>query len=168
MKKTHFYLLGFLFLFACSTSKKTVTTDIKIEPPYTVVGDFDYPHFSDTTHWATNINEQYQTMSNNIEILKIKLEDVSFKVYAGTWCGDSKRHVPIFLKVLKEADFPFDHIEFHLLDQHKKDKTGLAVKDNILLVPTFIAYRNNKEIGRIVETPNTTIEQDLVEMVMNE
>ena len=36
---------------------------------------------------------------------------------------------------------------------------------DIELVPTFIFYRNGEELGRIVETPEDTLEKDLAEIV---
>ena len=32
-------------------------------------------------------------------------------------------------------------------------------------VPTFIIYKNNIESGRIIETPKTSLEQDLVNIL---
>jgi hypothetical protein len=35
----------------------------------------------------------------------------------------------------------------------------------IKLIPTFIFYRNDKEIGRIVETPKKTLEKDILKKI---
>ena len=42
----------------------------------------------------------------------------------------------------------------------KAEGTEVDLLD-IKYVPTFIVYRNGKEIGRIVESPQTTLEGDL-------
>lgn len=161
-----FFLTALSFaVISCQTLK---SGDHQSPPLYIVEGDFDYKGYSDTTHWSTNLNESYHPMSNNIEILKMKIAEVNFLVYLGTWCGDSKRQVPNFIKILKDSDYPLNTLQFRMVDKSKKDKAGLAVTDSIRLVPTFIVYREGKEIGRIVETPKTTIEQDLVEIIMGE
>ncbi len=87
-------------------------------------------------------------------------------VFLGTWCSDSRREVPRFLKILELAHN--DHIKFQLmgLDRSKRDSLGLAEKSQIEFVPTFVVFKNDQEIDRIVETPSLSIEQDLVKIFM--
>ena len=48
-----------------------------------------------------------------------------------------------------------------VVDKQKKDAGGLADKHKITNIPTLIALRDGVELGRIVEFPKETIEQDL-------
>jgi len=59
------------------------------------------------------------------------------------------------------------HLTFKLfgLDRSKRDADGLAEKYQIEFVPTFVVLQDDEEIGRIVETPIVSIEQDLVEIL---
>ena len=48
------------------------------------------------------------------------------------------------------------------------DKNALSVNVenfNIKLVPTFIIYQKDNELGRIVESPNKSLEEDLWKIV---
>ncbi len=47
----------------------------------------------------------------------------------------------------------------------KKAAPGLIDELEIEMVPTFIIMNGNKEIGRIVESPVNTLEEDLVEIL---
>ena len=47
------------------------------------------------------------------------------------------------------------------VDRTKKDAEGLTVKHDILRVPTFVFFRGEKEIGRVVERATTTLEADI-------
>ncbi len=50
-----------------------------------------------------------------------------------------------------------------------REKVGLADEVDgmeIHFVPTFIFYRNDEEIGRIVEMPYESLEKDMLEIVL--
>jgi len=93
------------------------------------------------------------------------LRDVEVLAFVATWCPDSRREVPRFLKILDQAGFGGTHLTLYGLDRTKKDAEGLTVKWQIERVPTFILIRGGHEIGRIVERPSTTLETAMVEML---
>lgn len=109
--------------------------------------------------------DQYQPQRESLEKLKSSTTDVQIIVFLGTWCSDSQREVPRFLKIMELVQNP--HISYRLfgLDRSKRDSAGLAEKHQIEFVPTFVVIHNDEEAGRIVETPIASIEQDLAEIV---
>jgi uncharacterized protein (DUF1015 family) len=48
-----------------------------------------------------------------------------------------------------------------------RTKTVEKMELEIEKVPTFIVYRNGEEIGRIIETPIKSMEEDLYEILKN-
>ena len=76
---------------------------------------------------------------------------VDWLVFLGSWCGDSKLHVPRFLKVADAAGIPKERIRLYSLDRSKKSSDGLTEQYRIRLVPTFICLKDGNEIGRITE-----------------
>ncbi|HNC49138.1 MAG TPA: thioredoxin, partial [bacterium] len=74
-------------------------------------------------------------------------------------------HVPSFLKTLDAAKNP--NLTYRLLavDRTKKDSLGVTTQYNIKRVPTMIVLRNGAEIGRMVEFPQKTVEEDLLDIV---
>jgi len=88
-------------------------------------------------------------------------------VFLGTWCPDSRRNVPHFLKVADEAGIPADSISLYCVDRTKKSDDGLTSTYQIERVPTFIFLKGGKEIGRIVESPELSIEQDMVRIFVS-
>ena len=47
-----------------------------------------------------------------------------------------------------------------------KSSSGTEIQSlNIELVPTFIFYKNENEIGRIIETPEISIESDMLKIL---
>jgi hypothetical protein len=94
-----------------------------------------------------------------------KLKGVNVTVVMATWCGDSKEWVPRFYKIMDELDFAYKDLTLICVDRSKK-APGTNVDDlKIELVPTFIFYRNNYELGRIVETPADLMEKEILKIL---
>ena len=83
-------------------------------------------------------------------------------VLLGTWCGDSRREVPRFLRIADMAGIPADRITLVGVDRAKKSGDGMSDRYPVEKVPTFIFLKGGVEIGRIVETPAGTLEGDML------
>jgi hypothetical protein len=91
--------------------------------------------------------------------------EITITLVMATWCGDSKEHVPHFYKVLDLLKFNQDKLMLICVDRAKTAPGIDLSKLNIQRVPTFIFYRKDKEIGRIVETPEATLEKDILRII---
>jgi len=95
----------------------------------------------------------------------------------GTWCGDSRREVPRFWKVLEGAANP--NLRLRMFAVGRKDDAAALAKSaavgaprdiraawGVTLVPTFIFRAGDgAELGRIIETPTGTLEGDAAGIV---
>ncbi|HDL18024.1 MAG TPA: thioredoxin [Bacteroidetes bacterium] len=99
----------------------------------------------------TTLFAQLKQMSSPVEIVTI----------LGTWCSDSRREVPKFMKLMDALQNKKITLSYICVDRTKRDEKGMAEKFNIEYVPTFIVLSDGKEIGRIIETPEITFEEDL-------
>lgn len=119
--------------------------------------------------WFSENYNAYLTNKSIIKQLKDSLNQYNIKVFLGTWCGDSKREVPRFYKVLKAAKFPEKQLQVIAVNRtpkaYKQSPTGEEKGLNIHRVPTFIFYKNEKEMNRIVEFPKETLERDIQKIV---
>jgi len=87
------------------------------------------------------------------------------EVYLGTWCSDSQREVPKFLKIVDELKAKYGKelpVSFVAVDRTKHMPVDLVNGKSIDKVATFIVYRGDNELGRIVEKPNGLLEDDLL------
>jgi hypothetical protein len=101
-----------------------------------------------------------------IENLKAKAPELKIDVYLGTWCSDSKNHVPVFLKILDAIDVPELKVNFYAVEKKATADQQYYVADMMVeKVPTFIFYVNDFEMGRIVENPKNSILQDIMIIV---
>ncbi|MDY0780913.1 thioredoxin family protein [Tenacibaculum sp. IB213877] len=118
------------------------------------------------SEWFNDYYEYYETDKKIIAQIKPLLEGVTIKVFMGTWCGDSQREIPNFYKLMDEAGFDYKNLELITVNRKKKAK-GLEKGYNINFVPTFIFYKDGKELGRFVEhaVGNSTIENDFLKIL---
>ena len=107
----------------------------------------------------------YSPKDSIIQLLKNYSQPVAIDVFLGTWCGDSKKNLPRFLKTLDEAHLRPVRLALCGVDRTKTDKDKLTVKNNVTRVPTMIFYRNGQEIGRITEHPKGSIEDDVLSIL---
>ena len=121
--------------------------------------------------WFQSGFESYAVDKGMVALFKESLNGHYIKLFLGTWCGDSKREVPRFLKILEAAGFPSENIEIVALDRRKgKVKTSPTFEEkglNIIRVPTMLFYKNGKEVNRIVESPIESLEEDILQIVLN-
>ena len=86
-----------------------------------------------------------------VKKLRKKRKGVEVVVVLATWCGDSKEQVPGFFKIVDQMKFDPAKVNIIAVDREKSggdvDVSGL----NIELVPTFIFYKEGRELGRIIE-----------------
>jgi hypothetical protein len=97
--------------------------------------------------------------------LKDKVDNIKITIIMGTWCSDSRRVVPKFLKVTDYLKIPDNDVSILTIGRDKKGRANETDSLKIELVPTIIFYRNGKEIGRIVESPKETIEKDVLKIL---
>ncbi len=117
--------------------------------------------------WFTAGYDSYVANADLISDLKKQsFDNISIKIFFGTWCGDSKREVPRFLKLLSAVSFPDKKLQLIAVgsgDSLVKQSPGHEEAGlGIFRVPTFIIYKNGKEINRINEFPVFSLEKDLL------
>jgi hypothetical protein len=100
---------------------------------------------------------------------KLKALDftVKIEIILGTWCADSKDHVGAYFKIMELVDNPLILSSYIGIPKEKEDREPYIKGKNIQRVPTFIISLNDEEIGRIIEHPEKSVEEDLVAIVEN-
>lgn len=112
--------------------------------------------------WFNPGYNDYNADTATLEKLKPLLKDVSILVFMGTWCSDSQRDVPHLYKILDDVNFDESKLTVINTDDEKNTPQGYEDGKDIINVPTFIFYKNKKELGRIVEYPIETLEKDML------
>jgi thiol-disulfide isomerase/thioredoxin len=182
MKRLLFFIaLIILVLVACKTKKPAVEVlradaQQKNENPAAkfseqstwLLGYFNPAQLSTPPHseWFTKGFEEYQPDQNFIKkLLEINKDDLTIQIVMGTWCPDSRREVPRFMRILDQWKFPPENVTFIGVDNAKLSPVADFDKLDIQRVPTFIILKNKIEVGRIIENPVTSLEQDMLNIL---
>jgi len=133
-----------------------------------VLGYFTADRLTSTPHsaWFINGKDEYVPNSESLnKLLDIYKDALTIKIVLGTWCPDSRKQVPRFMRIMDIWQFPYQKITFIGVDDAKLSPVGEYASLDIQRVPTFIIYKNNIEAGRIIENPKTSLEQDIVDIL---
>lgn len=123
-----------------------------LRPPYSEWYDSEYEGYQP----RHDVVEKLASMENN---------DLTIVIVLGIWCPDSRREVPRFMKIIDSIGFPVRQLTFIGVDNEKLSPLGDYGKLGIERVPTFIVYEKKVELGRIIENPVTSLEQDLLNIL---
>lgn len=169
----------------CGTSRRASTARSATEQPATpaeqapaatdyhnpstwLLGYFDPARLRQAPYseWYLKGMDEYMPKTDALNRLyDMSKDNLSIKIVMGSWCPDSRREVPRFMKILELWQFPEDKVTFVGVDEEKNSPVGDFASLNIVRVPTFIFYKNNSEAGRIIEVPKASLEQDMVNIL---
>lgn len=119
--------------------------------------------------WFTPGYHNYQVNDSILSLMDKNdfRKNIKITIVLGTWCSDSRREVPHFYKILDHLEYDTKDMTVICVDTDKQAPKTNANELNITRVPLFIFYRNNKEIGRIVERPEVSLEADMLKIIQN-
>jgi thiol-disulfide isomerase/thioredoxin len=102
-----------------------------------------------------------------VTAIKAGADRVTVLVIMATWCPDTKRELPRYFATMDAAAISDAVLTMVGVDRTKKDTEGLTNQYGITLVPTFVFFRDGKEIGRLVErTPaGSTFEAEVARIL---
>ena len=170
MKSTTHIIVVFMMCINVYAQKLNVEITENTKSPY-LVGKINKTGLEGDNYkaWFTKNYTDYQPNLNITKNIASALKDYNIQVFMGTWCGDSKREVPKFYKILEACNFPMTQLEVVALsretDSYKQSPQHEEAGLNIHRVPTFIFYKNGVEINRIVESPIGTLEEDIENII---
>ncbi len=164
------FALAFISLQSCDNQKVIVNREVETtNDGKMLLGTQTRDQFTKEpySNWYSKEYDQYSVDTQSIEELKKeKLNSYQIVAVLGTWCGDSHRHFPRFMKILDTLGYPENKLTIIAVNLKKEAPSGEEGVYNIQFVPTFIVKKYGKEIGRIVENPKSGwIEKDLLEII---
>ena len=170
----HVFSILLITLILISSKAQNLNAEFTPEgkQPY-LIGKIDKSGFEGETYntWFATNYKNYNPDMQVIKGLKQNLKDYDIKLFMGTWCGDSKREVPKFFKVLEAANYPMGKLMAVAVsrekDMYKESPQHEEAGLNIVRVPTFIFFKDGKEVNRIIERPIETLEKDILEIITN-
>lgn len=175
MKKTLIILSVLaIAIFTLSFTSHKLNTENKmvVQENELILGEFNLKDLKSTNN-KTWFENNYKSFTPKPEIVNkigsfVKRENFEISVYMGTWCEDSQREFPRFIKILDEVNFNYKDLTLIGVDEDKVVPNISNEKRkqlNVFNVPTIIVYdQKGKEINRFVEFPQETLEEDLLKI----
>jgi thiol-disulfide isomerase/thioredoxin len=128
-------------------------------------GKISQKELAQNYHWFTERKSAYIPDDSTLKELHPFVKDLSFIVVMGTWCSDSREHIPPFFKLMEKLGIKDKKIELIGVDR-KKQTTAMDIAPlYIEYVPTFIVFYKRKEVGRIIEDTRVSLEKDLLHIL---
>ncbi len=155
-----------LVMTACTKVHNKIILNKK--PDDMLIGYCKLPEFEqgDYAKWYEAEYNSYNVSEQDLATLIPVINEVDILIVMGTWCGDSRREFPRFIKILDTLNYPKEKLRILAVDRTKSiDEEGYK-KLKIQFVPTIIISRVGNEIGRIVESPKVSLERDLFEIIV--
>ncbi len=158
-----------LILIITIQAQTKIETDSKTDPPMLVgrgvKSDILKAPFLE---WYQENSKSYEADHGLVQATSDFINGVTIEIFMGTWCGDSRREVPRFLDIIEEAGYESEIQAIAYLNRDRVNPQGDEKGKNIHHVPTFIIYRDGIELGRIVESPVESLEDDLFNILMGD
>lgn len=122
--------------------------------------------------WFDRAYNAYTVDTFTTHIIQPRLANKTIEVFLGSWCGDSKREVPRLIKILQAANFDTANLRLVFVNNaaaaYKQSPQHEEAGKGVHRVPTIIVYSNKREMGRIVESPRTSLEKDLLAILLHQ
>lgn len=177
MKNILLIALSLISLVGCKTKQiqeqpaisQEIKQEVKTEEPKEImlIGQHSKSDLQQEpyTSWFSPEESSYVANQETLFSLRNINQDYTITIFMGTWCDDSKQQVPRFYKILKAIDFDLSKVKLITVDRSKSTPEKFEEGLNITNVPTFIFYKNGKELHRIVETPIESLEKDMFKII---
>jgi hypothetical protein len=159
MKWLGCFALTFCVLFSVAPQKLAVDTILE--------GRLSQKVLASRYAWFEEGKQKYVPDESTVKALLPYCRQLRFVVVMGTWCSDSRTHVPPFFKLMEALQIPEKHIELIGVDRNKQSSKADLSPLHISYVPTFVVLYEGKEVGRIVENPEVSLEHDLLQILRN-
>nr|WP_321235995.1 tetratricopeptide repeat protein [uncultured Psychroserpens sp.] len=165
-----------IYILTCAFSITTIAQDINTEiaiegeTPF-LLGKIDKDGLTSANYnsWFSKNYNDYNADKSTLKSIATQLNAYQITLFMGTWCGDSKKEVPRFYKILEACNFPENQLTVVAVsrkaDMYKQSPKHEEAGLNIHRVPTFIFYKDGKEVNRIVEHPVESLEKDILNII---
>jgi len=151
--------LAFISLLSCESSNDNQTSY--------PVGEFSWEKWQSKAGWDDYSASDYTPSSEYISKILTANQDrnISFIIFTASWCPDSKSETPKIYKLFNALNTPLTSSRLFGVDRDKIEPTKTYLTYDLLKVPTLIVIEDGEEIGRIVEYPIKTWEEDLLKIL---
>ncbi|HKK68391.1 MAG TPA: thioredoxin family protein [Bacteroidales bacterium] len=164
MRKAALVLLMIIYGFIGSAQENRVVYDSSANQSI-LIGECSWAGFEQDgfSEWFDAGYDAYQPNDSLMARLRELLDDqpLEITVYQATWCPDSRRELPRLKKITDGLKSDV-YTEIYSLNRAKRLEKNALPEDDVEFVPTMVFRLDGVEVGRIVESPEYSLEADIV------
>jgi thiol-disulfide isomerase/thioredoxin len=108
---------------------------------------------------------EYAPNAEAVRFLASVKDSVQLVVFFGSWCPVCAEEVPKLIKTVDSAGNGRIQVRFIGVSEDLKEPHEALKKFSVSATPSLLVIQNGRELGRIVEHPEDTIEGDLVSII---
>ena len=169
MKKTSLAILALILVVSCGGQQINQTEFDEKAGDNILIGQINLDGLKSApfNEWFDEEFAFYQVDDSTLSTMDKNdfMDNVKITMVLGTWCGDSRREVPRFYKILELLDYDLDNMKVICVNTNKTaDGTNVDQLD-IQKVPTIIYYKDGIELGRIIESTQESLEKDMAKIL---
>ncbi|MHB1921799.1 MAG: thioredoxin family protein [Chitinophagaceae bacterium] len=170
MKNKIFFLFLLLGIGFRSFSQETYHTSYDSEGNKVLTGYLSESVLANDSafQWFFNGVNDYHPDPSMVRYIAANKDHFQVVVLGGTWCPDTQKLLPEFYRVMIGAGYPLNKIMVIGVDHHLKAIGNETRPYHLVQTPTFIFYRNGKELGRIVDHVHKSMEADMVAILQGQ
>ena len=118
------------------------------------------------TEWM-DIYQTFEVPGKSLAKIKEKLAgNLRIDVYFAFWCGDSEVNVPKFMRLIDLLNNKKLKVNYFVTGRKANSQVKYYVESlKVERIPTFIFYKGEKEIGRIIENPQEDMFKDFLKIL---
>ena len=137
-----------------------------------ICGEFPLDYLEHDSNYSIWFNKYYNELKLPEKKLRLKskLKKTTVDIYLGTWCGDSQKWVPRFVKLWDELGLKRSQLRliglYNDKERYKTSPNGEEKGQQIHRVPVFVFKSNNVEYARIVESPKNDLVTDVAQIAL--
>jgi hypothetical protein len=133
-----------------------------------LIGDCVREDFQDTSFakWFDPEYSEYRVDTASADSLADAINNIDIVIVLGTWCSDSHREIPRFIKILDYLKYPSEKLTMKCVDRKFKTLSSDIDIYRVEAVPSIIFYEEGKELGRIIEVPDESLEKDMIKFII--
>lgn len=131
------------------------------------LGERTWEEWKAEAGWPSYSADSFQPPAAKIEDISRleKQNSATFLIIGGSWCQDTKINLPRIMKILRLASVSSGDVHLYGVDRHKREPSGTAKRWHISRIPTVIILSHGRELGRIVEHPKISWEDDILNVL---
>jgi len=149
MKKTTMFLAsilcfaGLFIILSCST--------IENGNEKVIVGERSWYDWNLESGWDLKSYYAEQPDTNKAKLLHdlVIKNDISFLVFASSFCDDCREELPRIMRILHKTQIPIERIRLVGLDRDMRDSTGESRQYNFKRLPLVVIKKQNKDFNTI-------------------